>query len=58
MPEVLADASEASIQTWLVSSGSTLVVDQPIEEVEPEKATVELTAEFAGALGRILVIRR
>jgi pyruvate dehydrogenase E2 component (dihydrolipoamide acetyltransferase) len=55
MPEVLAGASEASIQTWLVSPGSTLVIDQPIAEVETEKATVELTAETAGALGRILV---
>lgn len=55
MPEVLAGASEASIQTWLVSPGSTLVINQPIAEVETEKATVELTAEFAGALGRILV---
>ncbi|MBT2523652.1 dihydrolipoamide acetyltransferase family protein [Arthrobacter sp. ISL-28] len=55
MPEVLAGASEASIQSWLVSPGSMLVVDQPIAEVETEKATVELTAEFAGALGRILV---
>lgn len=55
MPEVLAGASEASIQTWLVSQGSMLVVDQPIAEIETEKATVELTAEFAGAVGRILV---
>ncbi|MDQ0821607.1 pyruvate dehydrogenase E2 component (dihydrolipoamide acetyltransferase) [Arthrobacter sp. V4I6] len=56
MPEVLAGASEASIQTWLVSQGSVLVVDQPIAEIETEKATVELTAEFAGAVGRILVL--
>ncbi len=55
MPEVLAGASEASIQAWLVSQGSVLVADQPIAEVETEKATVELTAEFAGAVGRILV---
>lgn len=55
MPEVLAGASEASIQTWLVSPGTTLAIDQPIAEVETEKATVELTAESAGALGRILV---
>lgn len=55
MPEVLAGASEASIQTWLVSPGSVLVSNQPIAEVETEKATVELTAEFAGAVGRILV---
>lgn len=55
MPEVLAGASEASIQTWLVSPGATLAIDQPIAEVETEKATVELTAESAGALGRILV---
>ncbi|MCX2750021.1 dihydrolipoamide acetyltransferase family protein [Arthrobacter sp. MI7-26] len=55
MPEVLAGAAEASIQAWLVRPGSTLVLDQPIAEVETEKATVELTAESAGALGRILV---
>ena len=55
MPEVLAGASEASIQTWLVSPGAKLAIDQPIAEVETEKATVELTAESSGALGRILV---
>ena len=55
MPEVLAGAAEASIQSWLVSQGSVLTADQPIAEVETEKATVELTAEFAGAVGRILV---
>ena len=55
MPEVLAGASEAAIQTWLVSAGATLVVDQPIAEIETDKALVELTAEYAGAIGRILI---
>lgn len=54
MPEVLAGAAEAGIQTWLVGPGTTVAVDQPLAEIETDKAIVELAAEFDGVIGRLL----
>ncbi|ALJ21750.1 dihydrolipoamide acetyltransferase family protein [Microbacterium sp. No. 7] len=55
MPEVLAGAAEAAVQTWLVSVGSVVAVDQPLAEIETDKAIVEFTAEKAGTIGRLLI---
>lgn len=54
MPEVLAGAAEAAIQTWLVAVGASVVLGQPLAEIETDKAVVELTAESAGVVGRLL----
>lgn len=54
MPEVLAGAAEAAIQTWLVTPGTTVAAGQPLAEIETDKAIVELTAESAGNIGRLL----
>jgi pyruvate dehydrogenase E2 component (dihydrolipoamide acetyltransferase) len=55
MPAVVADATEAALQNWLVSVGDTIASGQPIAEIETEKATVELEAEAAGTVGRLLI---
>lgn len=55
MPEVLTGATEAALQTWLVSPGDEIAVGQPIAEVETEKATVEYEAEQAGTLAGLLI---
>lgn len=55
MPAVVADATEAAIQQWLVSVGDTIAAGQPIAEIETEKATVELEAEAQGTVGRLLI---
>lgn len=55
MPNVLAGATEAAIQTWLVAPGAPVAVDQTLAEIETDKAIVELSAESAGAVGRLLV---
>lgn len=55
MPEVLTGATEAALQTWLVSPGDEISVGQPIAEVETEKATVEYEAEQAGTLAGLLI---
>lgn len=55
MPEVMAGATEAAIQTWLVDEGATVTVGQTLAEIETDKAVVELTAESAGTIGRVLV---
>lgn len=55
MPEVLAGATEAAIQTWLVAEGTSVALNQGLAEIETDKAIVELTAEAAGTIGRLLV---
>ena len=54
MPAVLAGAAEAAIQTWLVAPGSPVGIDQPLAELETDKAIVEFTAEAAGIVGVLL----
>ena len=54
MPEVLANATEAVIQSWLVSEGQEIQIGDPLAEVETEKAVVELAAEVAGVLARLI----
>lgn len=55
MPAVVADATEAAIQEWLIAVGDTVAAGQPIAEIETEKATVELEAEAPGTVGRLLI---
>jgi pyruvate dehydrogenase E2 component (dihydrolipoamide acetyltransferase) len=54
MPEVLANAGEAVIQTWLVTEGQEISIGDPIAEVETEKAVVEYVAEVSGIIGRLI----
>ena len=54
MPEVLANATEAVIQTWLVTAGQEIAIGDPIAEIETDKAVVEYAAEVAGIVGRLL----
>jgi pyruvate dehydrogenase E2 component (dihydrolipoamide acetyltransferase) len=54
MPAVLAGASEAAIQTWLVQPGAAVTVEQTLAEIETDKAIVEFQAEFEGVVGRLL----
>lgn len=55
MPEVLAGASEAAIQSWLVQPGQQIAVGVPLAEVETEKAVVEYAAETEGTVLQLLV---
>ncbi|KAA0079426.1 2-oxo acid dehydrogenase subunit E2 [Mycolicibacterium sp. P9-64] len=54
MPEVLANAGEAVIQTWLVSEGQEIAIGDPLAEIETEKAVVEYVAEVEGIVGRLI----
>lgn len=54
MPEVLANATEAVIQTWLVSVGQEIAIGDPIAEIETDKAVVEYAAEVEGVLARLI----
>ena len=55
MPEVLANASEAALQSWLVKAGDVVAIGQPIAEIETEKANVEYSSEVEGTMLRLLV---
>jgi len=55
MPEVIADTTEALIESWLVPEGGTVEAGTPIAEVETEKAVVEISSEFEGVVLRHLV---
>ena len=55
MPAVLADSTEAELQSWMVSVGDTVTKGQAIAEIETEKATVELEAEAEGTLAKLTV---
>jgi pyruvate dehydrogenase E2 component (dihydrolipoamide acetyltransferase) len=55
MPEVLANAGEGVIASWLVSEGQQVAVGDPLAEIETEKAVVEYLAEVAGTVARLIV---
>lgn len=55
MPEVAANATHAVLLAWTRQEGDQIAVGDCIAEIETDKATVELNAESAGTLGRMLV---
>lgn len=55
LPSIVADATDAVIESWLVEAGAEISHGQALADIETEKATVELEAESAGTLARILV---
>ncbi|MFM0094619.1 pyruvate dehydrogenase complex dihydrolipoamide acetyltransferase [Paraburkholderia sediminicola] len=55
MPEVAANATQATLQAWTKNEGDTIAVGDCIAEIETDKAVVELNADSAGVLGRCLI---
>ncbi|MHA7684228.1 pyruvate dehydrogenase complex dihydrolipoamide acetyltransferase [Cupriavidus sp. PET2-C1] len=55
MPEVAANATQATLQAWTKNEGDTIAMGDCIAEIETDKAVVELNADSAGVLGRRLV---
>ncbi|GAB1577381.1 2-oxo acid dehydrogenase subunit E2 [Bordetella petrii] len=55
LPAVAADASGGTLHQWLKREGDAVAVGEPLAEIETEKAIVEINAEQAGVLGRIVV---
>jgi 2-oxoglutarate dehydrogenase E2 component (dihydrolipoamide succinyltransferase) len=54
VPVLGESVTEATIAKWLKQQGDVVAVDEPIVELETEKATVELGAPNAGVLAEIL----
>ena len=55
LPELGEDIEEADVLKVLVAEGDIVTADQPILEIETEKATLEVPAEAAGTITRIHV---
>ena len=55
MPEVAAGATEAVLNDWLVAEDGTVAAGQPLVVIETEKATVEIEAESAAQVLKLLV---
>ncbi|MBM3493227.1 MAG: 2-oxo acid dehydrogenase subunit E2 [Armatimonadetes bacterium] len=55
MPKMGDGMEEGTILRWLKRDGDSVAVEEPIAEVETDKANVEIPAEEAGVLARIVV---
>jgi pyruvate dehydrogenase E2 component (dihydrolipoamide acetyltransferase) len=54
LPDVGEGLTEAEIVSWLVEPGDTVSEDQPVAEVETDKAVVEVPAPVNGTVREIL----
>lgn len=52
LPDIGEGLTEAEIVRWLVAEGEYVEADQPIVEVETDKAVVEIPSPFAGVVVR------
>ncbi|MCX7156673.1 MAG: dihydrolipoamide acetyltransferase family protein [Rhodocyclales bacterium] len=55
LPAVIAGMTEGVVARWLKAPGDAIAAGETIAEVETDKAVLEITADAAGVLGRILV---
>ena len=55
VPNLGESVTEATVATWLKKPGEAVEADEPIVELETDKATLEIPAPRAGVLGEILV---
>jgi 2-oxoglutarate dehydrogenase E2 component (dihydrolipoamide succinyltransferase) len=53
VPPVGESITEVTLSRWMKKDGDTVAMDEPIAELESDKATFELTAEQAGVLKTI-----
>jgi len=54
LPDVGEGLTEAEIVSWLVEPGDTVAEDQPVAEVETDKAVVEVPAPVDGTVRELL----
>jgi pyruvate dehydrogenase E2 component (dihydrolipoamide acetyltransferase) len=53
LPDLGEGLTEAALIRWLIKTGDTVAVDQPVAEVETAKATVEVPSPFGGVVARL-----
>ncbi|MDW8339791.1 MAG: biotin/lipoyl-containing protein, partial [Thermoleophilia bacterium] len=55
LPDLGEGLSEGEIARWLVAEGQVIAEDDPLVEIQTDKATVEIPSPWAGTVLRILV---
>ena len=55
MPEVAANATQVTLQTWIKKVGEVVAVGDCLAEIETDKAIVEFNADRAGVMGPTLI---
>jgi len=53
LPDLGEGLTEAEVVRWLVATGDTVVVDQPVVEVETAKSLVEVPSPYAGRVSTL-----
>lgn len=53
VPALGESITEATVARWLKQPGETVARDEPVVELETDKATLEIPAPAAGTLGEI-----
>ncbi|MGM0604812.1 MAG: biotin/lipoyl-containing protein, partial [Halobacteriota archaeon] len=54
LPDVGEGVAEGELVSWLVSPGDTVSEDQPVAEVETDKALVEVPSPYDGTVKELL----
>jgi len=54
LPDVGEGVAEGELVTWLVEPGDTVTEDQPVAEVETDKALVEVPSPYNGTVNELL----
>jgi pyruvate dehydrogenase E2 component (dihydrolipoamide acetyltransferase) len=55
LPDLGEGLTEGEVARWLVSEGQVVVEDEPLVEIQTDKATVEIPSPYTGTVLRILV---
>ena len=55
LPDLGEGLTEGEIARWRVSEGQEIAEDDPLVEIQTDKATVEIPSPYAGTVLRILV---
>jgi pyruvate dehydrogenase E2 component (dihydrolipoamide acetyltransferase) len=55
LPDLGEGLTEGEVARWLVSEGQAIAEDEPLVEIQTDKATVEIPSPYAGTVLRILV---
>ncbi len=55
LPDLGEGLTEGEVSRWLVSEGAAVAEDDPLVEIQTDKATVEIPSPYAGTVLRILV---
>jgi pyruvate dehydrogenase E2 component (dihydrolipoamide acetyltransferase) len=55
LPDLGEGLTEGEVARWLVAEGQEIAEDEPLVEIQTDKATVEIPSPYAGTVLRILV---